>query len=186
MLKCEKCGEPFFQRGVRRFCTERCRKWAEKARARLRTAPVRAAIKEAQFIARMREVLARPLRPTLADRLEKYSIPEPNTGCRLWIGRLKQTRAGVEYGELKVGGRYRRAHRVAYEVAKGVIPAGALVCHRCDVGICIEPDHLYAGTARTNFDDMVKRGRYKPPPGSRKNASSLSVVPASGRLPFDG
>ena len=161
MPQCEICQKSFiFNNMMRRFCTERCRKKAEKARAHLRNAPEREAkarIKEAAFIAQVKAVLARPIRPTLADRLEALSIPEPNSGCRLWLGKLTST----GYGQIKVGGKKSRVHRIAYELAKGPIPAGRIICHHCDVPNCIEPDHLYAGTHQTNSDDKWRRGRWR-------------------------
>ena len=176
MLYCELCKKSFPDRGMKRFCTELCRKRAEKARARLRDGDgqarreARLALMEARFLARVEAAKAKPARRRggarahrrrlLAERLEAFSMPEPNSGCRLWLGQLWPS----GYGRIKVGGKLKRVHRAAYEEAKGPIPPGKIICHRCDVPICIEPNHLYAGTDQTNFDDMVRRGRYKPPP----------------------
>jgi hypothetical protein len=92
------------------------------------------------------------------------SIPEPNSGCRLWLGKIHQTSG---YAQIWVDGRHRNASRVAYEVWKGPIPAGKMACHTCDMPECVEPAHLYAGTAQDNHDDMVRRGRYRPPYSKR-------------------
>ncbi len=51
------------------------------------------------------------------------------------------------------------AHREAYKLAHGRIPRGKLVLHKCDTRRCINPEHLYAGTAAQNTDDMLRRGR---------------------------
>ena len=53
-----------------------------------------------------------------------------------------------------------RAHRVAWEFFRGPIPAGALICHRCDNPPCCRPDHLFLGTHATNAADMVAKGRH--------------------------
>lgn len=100
---------------------------------------------------------------TIAQRLERYSIPEPNSGCQLWLG---DARSG--YGRLKVGGRMRSAHRLAWQLSNGDIPAGMNVLHKCDVPACINPDHLFLGTQIDNIVDMVAKGRQSrsgAPPG---------------------
>ena len=59
-------------------------------------------------------------------------------------------------------GRYgrQRAHRVAYKLAIGPIPAGFLVRHvTCDNPPCCNPVHLAIGTAADNSADMVAKGR---------------------------
>lgn len=52
-----------------------------------------------------------------------------------------------------------KAHRFAYEMAKGPIPEGLSVLHTCDVRACINPDHLWVGTRAENQVDMQKKGR---------------------------
>lgn len=50
---------------------------------------------------------------SIAERLERHSIPEPNSGCLLWLGSVS---AGG-YGQLMLpGGIPRPAHRLAYEL----------------------------------------------------------------------
>jgi hypothetical protein len=77
------------------------------------------------------------------------TVPEPNTGCLLWTG---------GYGGY---GRFRRlvAHRYSWERAFGVIPAGMLVCHKCDTPACVNPDHLFLGTDLDNARDKITKGR---------------------------
>lgn len=52
-----------------------------------------------------------------------------------------------------------RAHRVAHEAARGPIPQGQVVRHKCDNPPCINPDHLETGTYKQNSTDAVERDR---------------------------
>ena len=64
------------------------------------------------------------------------------------------------YGVIGIGrGRQFRAHREAYKTFVGEIPPGLLVCHRCDVPLCINPKHLFLGTPKDNTQDMIRKGR---------------------------
>lgn len=63
------------------------------------------------------------------------------------------------YGQLAIGGKHYAAHRLAYEAHRGPIPAGAYVCHTCDNPSCVNPLHLFVGTAKDNNDDMMRKGR---------------------------
>lgn len=78
------------------------------------------------------------------------------SGCWLYGGLVDQN----GYGVVKAGGVPTRAHRYAYQLAKGSIPDGLHVCHTCDTPPCINPDHLYVGTNADNMRDRRERGRY--------------------------
>lgn len=83
-------------------------------------------------------------RPKLG--LEQLSEPEPMSGCVLWLGAMRQN----GYGFLSRGGRTWLAHRLAYEAARGPIPAGMTIDHLCRVRSCINPAHLEPVSRRTN------------------------------------
>jgi HNH endonuclease len=51
-----------------------------------------------------------------------------------------------------------RAHRVAWFVAHGAWPT-LHVLHRCDVPLCVNPEHLFEGTQTDNLRDMARKGR---------------------------
>lgn len=86
---------------------------------------------------------------TLAQRLEKYSIPEPNSGCILWFGYTSEG----GYGRIKNDdGKLRSASRLAYELEKGPIPEGLELDHLCRVRCCINPNHLEPVTHTVNVN----------------------------------
>jgi hypothetical protein len=77
--------------------------------------------------------------------------------CWLWTGTL---RGSSEYGHVHLSRtKALIAHRVSYELAHGFIPSGLLVCHKCDVRLCVRPGHLFVGTHLDNMADMVAKGR---------------------------
>ena len=62
---------------------------------------------------------------------------------------------------MRFGGTSTRAHRIAWQIAYGPIPAGLLVLHTCDNPGCVNPVHLYIGTQKDNMRDMSIRGYAK-------------------------
>ena len=63
------------------------------------------------------------------------------------------------YGKIVYERRIIYAHRAAWLLTYGAIPAGAFVLHRCDQPSCIRPEHLFVGTAADNSADMKRKGR---------------------------
>ena len=76
--------------------------------------------------------------------------------CWEWTGAL---RGKLGYGHLSVQGRLYAAHRLAWELTNGPIPASMNVLHHCDNPRCCRPDHLFLGTQRDNYLDMQQKGR---------------------------
>lgn len=96
---------------------------------------------------------------SLAERFEAKYIPEPNSGCWLWIGAI-----GGRDGRPMIGkdSAVAYAHRVAWELYRGEVPDGMSVLHTCDVPSCVNPDHLWLGTQDDNMKDCAEKGRIVP------------------------
>lgn len=78
-------------------------------------------------------------------------------GCWLWQAAVNTT----GYGMANWSGRKNIvAHRLAYELLRGPIPAGMLALHKCDTPRCCNPDHLFFGTDADNHADKVAKGRH--------------------------
>jgi hypothetical protein len=92
------------------------------------------------------------------------------TKCVEWSG----ARSGDGYGAVYIDGKQRAAHRVAWEKAKGVIPDGMWILHRCDNPLCVNPDHLFLGTAKDNTQDCIRKGRRNTPRGSQHSRAKLT------------
>lgn len=81
-------------------------------------------------------------------RLERYMIPEPNSGCWIWIGALN----GDGYGSFNgPDGKSTDAHTASYEHFVGQIPDGLELDHLCRVRCCVNPHHLEPVTRRENL-----------------------------------
>ena len=104
----------------------------------------------------------RKQRPILARFEDKY-IPEPNSGCWLWIG----GKTSMGYGQIGLGRRDEGdilAHRFSYEHYRGSIPDGFDLDHLCRNPACVNPGHLEAVThqvtgARGNAGKYERKSR---------------------------
>jgi len=90
----------------------------------------------------------------------KLRLPELGTGeCWGWDG-LGNSR-GYSTMTVQRGDQRKKvlAHRIAYRLWYGPIPAKLGVCHRCDNPPCCNPSHLFVGTQADNMRDAVAKGR---------------------------
>lgn len=76
----------------------------------------------------------------------------PWQGCKFRLG------YGYAYS-LAVFGGFVSAHRAAWRLRHGPIPAGKKVLHRCDNPPCCNPAHLFLGTMKDNALDRKQKGR---------------------------
>lgn len=83
------------------------------------------------------------------------------SGCWEWqAGAFRRGYGMVNLGRFASGRQHTEyAHRVAYVLAKGAIPAGQVVMHACDNVACVNPDHLSLGTQGDNVRDCFAKGR---------------------------
>ncbi len=87
---------------------------------------------------------------------------DKTNSCWLWTGATSKD----GYGRFDAGS-IRRAHRFSWALHFGPPPAGLMVCHHCDVRTCVNPDHLFLGTARDNAQDALAKGRLTGPVGPK-------------------
>jgi hypothetical protein len=79
-------------------------------------------------------------------------IPEPNSGCWLWIGGSN----GRGYGRFCLDGVYQYTHRIAVVASGRDMPAHLVVDHLCRNPSCCNPAHLDVTTARENLARGIK------------------------------
>jgi hypothetical protein len=98
----------------------------------------------------------------LPERLENLIIPEPNSGCWIWLGGLRSKKDG--YGGVDWNGETWRTHRLVYCLLRNYVDSNLDIDHLCRNRICCNPDHLEPCTRAVN----ISRGQGIAPNNSRK------------------
>lgn len=150
---------------MRRFTCDQCRQAFE-----VRTAYVRHRETHGLSLPRFcgRACMGEAQRKHLtADNIFDFAMPEPNSGCWLWLGSIWDD---TGYG--RVGLRAEGAHRAVFSALVGPLAANDVVRHHCDNPLCVNPAHLAPGSHRDNKADSVRRRRHAH--GERNGRAVLS------------
>lgn len=105
----------------------------------------------------------------IEERFWKHVDISGEDNCWNWTGSMFQK----GYGCVKYKGKLFGAHRISYMIHNGGIPDKLFICHTCDNRRCVNPKHLYAGTAADNSRDMVERKRFFK--GKRRSVAPLGT-----------
>lgn len=105
-------------------------------------------------------------------------IKRQEDGCWIWIagghptgyGRFGLTSKQVEF-----------AHRASWRLFRGEIPRGMFVCHHCDVRRCVNPDHLFIGSALDNMRDASRKNRIVMPKANYRSDETHQVAKLTNR-----
>jgi len=99
----------------------------------------------------LRKVDRRPVFERIMDKVEMIT----ESGCWIFMGTATTHGRIHQHGGLPSV----PVHRAVWEHFNGPIPKDMCVCHRCDIGFCVNPNHLFLGTDLDNMRDKVKKNR---------------------------
>ena len=98
-------------------------------------------------------------RKKIIARFETKYVPEPMSGCYIWIAGLNKG----GYGKFKMSQprQTKAAYKVAYELFIGPVPPGLQLDHKCRVRCCVNPYHLEPVTNKENLARGINANRIK-------------------------
>lgn len=108
------------------------------------------------------EALPIGLRRKAIKRFEDKIMPIPESGCWIWMGSIGTNKTfGEKYAYGRVWDERKHktesAHKLSWELFKGIVPNGMWVLHKCDVKLCVNPEHLFLGTPKENTQDRLRK-----------------------------
>ena len=111
---------------------------------------------------------------TLKERFDEKWIEDKKTGC--WEWQAGKDRKGYGVIGININGNThpRFAHRIGYEIYKGVDPGKLCVCHKCDNPACVNPDCMFLGTLQDNNRDMRLKGRCRGGRGEKNRTAKIT------------
>ncbi len=93
-------------------------------------------------------IFSGPISDLKRDEFMSLVMPEPNSGCWLWLGAINRN----GYGRFSNGAHgMLMAHRVSLLLVGRERPDGMEVDHKCRVRCCVNPDHLEYVTHAENL-----------------------------------
>lgn len=106
----------------------------------------------------------------LIKRIFSRCVEDERTGCIEWQGTSNRG-----YGHIRFDGSRGYVHRLVWVEMFGAIEGELQVCHKCDNRKCVNPDHLFIGTAKDNAADRDGKGRANTPRGEFSGAAKLTL-----------
>ena len=85
--------------------------------------------------------------PRKQGPVEDYYMPEPMSGCWIWLGGLGKAGYGMAWDGRRMVG----AHRLVYVLLVGQVPDGTELDHLCRNPSCVNPAHLEPVTHHENM-----------------------------------
>ena len=96
---------------------------------------------------------------------------EKTADCWKWLGAKRNG-----YGNFWHNRKGHIASRFAWELTHGPISAELFVCHSCDNPECVNPAHLFLGTAKDNYHDMARKNRVADTSGELHGNAKLTSI----------
>ena len=109
----------------------------------------------------------------IATRVEERFWSHVDKNCpelgRCWLWTAQRSHG---YGRFVFDGRGRPATHMSWKIHVRKVPDNLFLLHKCDNPPCVNPNHLYEGTAKQNMQDALQRGQY--PLGERHGTSKVT------------
>ena len=119
------------------------------------------------------------MRKSVEDRFWAKINKNGLGGCWIWTaGKVGTGR----YGRIYINSKHYRTHRISWELHNGPIPAGIWVLHHCDNPPCVNPAHLFLGTALDNNRDAIRKGRKPPIPQKLTRENVIEIRDLTGPI----